>query len=126
MKLSDLKAAEKVSTPVPWVSHFADDATACNCKSILAEYGGMGSVLNVSVCKEMHGVWGDDNGPPPEIAKANAKFVVASRELVPQMIDLLEQIDKDLEKVFNALICAGDHARARGIILKIQKSIRDL
>lgn len=126
MKLSDLKDAEKSSTPAPWISHFADDTTACNCKSILAEYGGMGSILDVNVCKEMQGFWGDDIGPPPEIAKANAKFVVVSRELVPQMINLLEKIDKDLDNVLNDLNFESQLRSARATILQIQKSIRDL
>lgn len=74
-------------TPGPWsVPHAALDDTTCNCKYVLAEYGGMGSIAEISVCENMEMSWGDDIGPDYEQAKANAHLIAAA----PEMADYIK------------------------------------
>ena len=76
-------------TPGPWsVPHFADDDTQCNCGYVLAEYGGMGAIATVHVCKEMRGDWGDDEGPDAVSARANAHLIAAAPDLYEALADL--------------------------------------
>jgi hypothetical protein len=88
----------------------------------------MGSIfdVDVNVCKKAEGPWGDDIGPLPDEAKANAKFLVGARELTPTMIDLLEKIDQDLERVTSMTFRESELSSARDLIEEIQRSIRDL
>lgn len=69
-------------TPGPWACHFGDESTTCDCRYILAEYGGMGSIADISVCEKMEGDWGDDIGPPADVAKANARLIAAAPDLL--------------------------------------------
>ena len=76
-------------TPGPWqVPHFSRDDISCNCKYIIAEYGGMGSIATIDVCEEMEMPWGDDIGPDPEQAKANGRLISTT----PELYDVLEKI----------------------------------
>jgi hypothetical protein len=91
MKTDELKKLVEAATREPWsVPHFADDDTRCNCKYVLAEYGGMGSIATIGVCKNMDGPWGDDNGPDVEQAKANARLIAAAPALAREVIALRE------------------------------------
>lgn len=68
-------------TPGPWWCHFGSDDCKCNCKYVLAEYGGMGSIATIDVCESMDAPWGDDSGPDAVSAKANAALIAAAPDL---------------------------------------------
>jgi hypothetical protein len=98
MKTDELKKLVEAATCEPWsVPHFADDDARCNCKYVLAEYGGMGSIATIGVCKNMDGPWGDDNGPDVEQAKANARLIAASPALAREVIALREAAERRRE-----------------------------
>ena len=64
-----------------WDCHLGRDDIKCDCPYILAEYGGMGSIADISVCKSLEMPWGDDNGPDLEQARSNARRIAR----VPQL-----------------------------------------
>jgi len=80
------------ATPGPWACHFGNDNITCDCKYVLADYGGMGSIATIDVCKEMHGEWGDDNGPSVDVAKANARLIAAVPDLARQLLATLDAL----------------------------------
>jgi len=99
-------------TPGPWTCHFGDDEIACDCRYVLAEYGGMGSIATIDVCQKMDSDWGDDNGPSVEVAKANARLIAAAPDLYAalEMAKLWLDVDGrfDMQGINAAL------AKARG------------
>ena len=79
--VAQMVADREAGTPWPWQCHFGDETTTCNCKYILADYGGMGSIATIDVCEVMDGIWGDDIGPPVVEAKANASRIARLPDL---------------------------------------------
>lgn len=85
---------ERKWTPGPWsVPHFATNDCKCNCKYILANYGGMGSIATVDVCESMEMPWGDDVGPDMDQATANAYLISAA----PDLYEALHEAQEILE-----------------------------
>lgn len=81
---------ERKWTPGPWpVPHFARDDVNCDCTYICAEYGGMGSIATIDVCKSENFDWGDDFGPDVEQAKANAHLIAAAPDMYEALMCLL-------------------------------------
>ncbi|MDE2342112.1 MAG: hypothetical protein KGL63_01750 [Betaproteobacteria bacterium] len=89
------------ATPGPWsVPHFCDDDAGCNCRYVLGEYGGMGSIAKIGVAENMDGPWGDDFGPAPNQAKANGRLIARAPDLarlallVPELREALYSVHK--------------------------------
>ncbi len=96
------------ATPGPWACHFGNDNITCDCKYVLADYGGMGSIATIDVCKEMHGEWGDDNGPSVDVAKANARLIAAVPDLARQLLATLDALaDAQAAQAMVVEQCAG-------------------
>ena len=76
-------------TPGPWgLPHMADSSVSCNCRYVLAEYGGMGSIATIDCCRKIEHPWGDDVGPNHDQAVANAHLIVTA----PKLYDLVELV----------------------------------
>ena len=84
-------------TPGPWDCHFSNDAINCDCKYVMAEYGGMGSIATIDVCEAMDGPWGDDYGPDVASAKANAALLIAAPDLHRIATERAAEIERLLE-----------------------------
>lgn len=91
-EVAAMVADREAGTPGDWACHFGDDQTTCNCKYILAEYGGMGSIATIDVCEKMDGEWGDDTGPPEGEAQANARRIARVPQIEQWVIDLTTQL----------------------------------
>ena len=73
--IDKIKADREYGTAGPWACHFGDDDSKCNCRYILGEYGGMGALAEINVCKEHSCEFGDDEGPDEAQSKANARRI---------------------------------------------------
>lgn len=88
------RMTERKWTPGPWpVPHFAQDDVNCDCRYIAAEYGGMGSIATIDVCKSEEFDWGDDCGPNLEQAKANAHLIAAAPDMYEALVDVLSDLE---------------------------------
>lgn len=107
--IDDIRKDREAGTAGPWsVPHLARDDVRCTCGYILAEYGGMGSIAEVSIAKQNDFDWGDDDGPAAPVAKANARRIarvpqmeaalIAAEELAKAYEALCEMTGKDFHK----------------------------
>lgn len=95
-------------TPAPWwIPHFADNASKCECTSVLSDtQRGMGSIATVHY----------DEGDQPhyehrEVAEANARIIATAPELYEALAyarRFLKKADHDTDYVDRVL------AKARG------------
>ena len=123
--IAAMRADALAGTQGDWSCHFGDDTTKCNCKYILADYGGMGSIATIDVCQEMQGAWGDDFGPSEVEAKANARRVARVPQYETTIIALtetnaaqaaeIERMQKALELTLQWLECDA-FTRAKAVI----------
>jgi hypothetical protein len=91
--MTDLRKLLDEATPGPWVCHFGDDSTTCDCRYVLGEYGGMGSLATIDVAKENYRPWGDDNGPCVEVSKANARLIAMAPDLAAALLKAEEALE---------------------------------
>lgn len=103
-------------TPGPWsIPHFAVDDCKCNCKYVLAEYGGMGSIATVNHCQSEDYPWGDDEGPDMAQAKANARLIAAAPKLLEALREIATGRDKSgMKSDFPADIARAAISKAEG------------
>lgn len=101
--IDDIKRDLKNGTLGEWGgAHFSDDSHSCNCRYILGEYGGMGSIATIDVCKEMEQPWGDDEGPDWPQAQANARRIMRVPDMEAALITaerLAEVMEADLKEL---------------------------
>lgn len=84
-----VKAALDGATPGPWsLPHFAASDCNCDCRYVLAQYGGMGSIATISVCNRMEMPWGDDTGPDVPQAQANARLIAMAPDIARDWLRL--------------------------------------
>lgn len=102
----DLDALQRLcdgATGGEWVSGcFIDDSTKCNCQSVTCEaYAGAICTIHVDNGKRI-----DDGGndcPPLEEAKANSRFIAASRTAFPALIAKCRELQAENERQQAAL-----------------------
>jgi len=120
--MSDLRKLLDEATPGPWACHFGDDNINCNCRYILGEYGGMGSLATIDVAEETKHAWGDDIGPNEDVAKANARLIAIAPDLAAALLKAEEALD-DAIRIAARNEAGPDLDAARATLTEIRKLI---
>ena len=95
MLLEELKKDLIEGTPGPWVCHYGSE-TECQCKHVLGEHGGMGSLATISVDNGLKIFEGGNDAPDEIQAKANARRIARLPD-VEQLAILSFEMAKLLE-----------------------------
>lgn len=83
---------EGVTSGPWWPGHLADENSTCDCASILAENGKMGSIAQVTIDNGLRIGDGGNDGPPIEEAKRNLAHIArCSPDNIRALLDEVEQ-----------------------------------
>jgi hypothetical protein len=93
--IEQIRAGLDGVTPGPWYpGHLADDSSSCNCTSILAENGLMGSIAQVTVDNGLPVGEGGNDGPSFEEAKHNLRHMaLMSPDNIRRLLEHIAELE---------------------------------